>query len=147
MEDLEELKGIKNAKEFVDRTFRSSFKPVAYYDDRLDCIRVIIRDCSISEFRVNEYLTLMQDNHPDKDTNPMDRYVGFTVKGIRDFFLRKLNHQAQSVEIPELLAQILSSLPQHMENFEAKKLIEISVDVSLSILKNNQVNEEVRLAA
>lgn len=147
MEDLEELKGIKNAKEFVDRTFRSSFKPVAYYDDRLDCIRVIIRDCSISEFRVNEYLTLMQDNHPDKDTNPMDRYVGFTVKGIRDFFLRKLNHQAQSVEIPELLAQILSLLPQHMENFEAKKLVEISVDVSLSILKNNQVNEEVRLAA
>jgi len=55
------------------------FKPYAYYDEGLDCVRVTIRDCSTCELRINEWLTVLQDNDLESDPAP----IGFTLKGVR----------------------------------------------------------------
>ena len=59
------------------------FRPMAYYDKHLDCIRVEIRDCSITEHRCGEILTVLEDNHPENDQG---KYVGFTIKGVGHVF-------------------------------------------------------------
>ena len=58
------------------------FKPFAYYDKHLDCIRVQIRDCSVTEERVNRIFTVLKPNHSEVGA----QYVGFNIKGIRHLF-------------------------------------------------------------
>ncbi|WP_223478395.1 hypothetical protein [Oricola indica] len=59
------------------------FRPVAYYDKHMDCLRVFTRDCSVTEKRVDGFITLHKCNHRS-DFDP--EYVGFTLKGIRHLF-------------------------------------------------------------
>lgn len=59
------------------------FQPVAYYDKHMDCLRIFIRDCSVTEKRVDRFLTLHKTNHAGQ-FGP--KYVGFTIKGIRHLF-------------------------------------------------------------
>src|SRR5262245_32036706 len=40
----------------------SAFKPFVIFDERLDCIRVVARDCSVTEIRINTLLTVLEDN-------------------------------------------------------------------------------------
>lgn len=54
------------------------YRPQAIFDEQLDCIRVEWRDCSITEERINRWLTLCYDNYPDGQT----ALVGFNLKGI-----------------------------------------------------------------
>lgn len=61
----------------------SEFKPFAYYDRGLDCVRVIIRDCSFCEVRISEYFTLLEVNQTEDD---QPNFVGFTIKGIGHAF-------------------------------------------------------------
>ena len=56
------------------------FRPLVYYDPRLDCIRVIVRDCSVTESRIDEIFTVLEDNY---HTINQEKYVGFTIKGVR----------------------------------------------------------------
>jgi hypothetical protein len=59
------------------------FRPVAYFDKHMDCIRVLTHDRSVTEHRINEFYTLYETNFP----GPFDpKYVGFTIKGIRSLF-------------------------------------------------------------
>jgi hypothetical protein len=60
----------------------AEFRPCAFFDNRLDCIRVFTRDCSVTEERINERLTVLVDNYPEPGVN---RYVGFSIKGVRHF--------------------------------------------------------------
>ena len=62
----------------------SDFRPCAYFDDRLDCIRVVIKDCSVLETRINPVLTLLEDNYY-AESKGSPRYVGFTIKGASHF--------------------------------------------------------------
>lgn len=41
-----------------------AFKPVAYFDSHADCIRIELRDCSFTEERISQPVTLLEDNHP-----------------------------------------------------------------------------------
>lgn len=59
-----------------------TFRPRAFFDRRLDCIRVIAQDCSILEERVNDKITVLLDNHAGPTDNP---FVGFTIKGAGHF--------------------------------------------------------------
>ena len=59
------------------------FRPCAYFDKHMDCIRVELRDCSVKEVRISEYLTLHLDNRPDEGQS---HYVGITIKGIKHLF-------------------------------------------------------------
>ncbi|HLQ25695.1 MAG TPA: hypothetical protein VK138_07375 [Acidiferrobacterales bacterium] len=146
MENLEakQTKALEDASAFIKSHVVSSFKPVAYYDERLDCVRVITRDCSVTEFRINEYLTIAEDTH---SANLSDRYVGFTVKGIRHF-MRALNKEPKSLELTVLLDQVLAELPAYMPDVSARKLVEFAVNIALWILDKSKIKKvEVKLAA
>lgn len=79
------------------------FKPCAYYDKHLDCIRVQVKDCSFTEFRLNSRFTICQANHVKKV-----EYVGFGIKGIRHFFEKVELPRAK--EGPYILAEIMDAI-------------------------------------
>src|ERR1035438_3063364 len=59
------------------------FRPVAYFDRHMDCIRVELRDCSFTEERLNQHITLLEDNYP---TPPRTPVAGVMIKGIKHLF-------------------------------------------------------------
>jgi hypothetical protein len=87
----------------------TKFKPCAFFDDRLDCIRVITRDCSVLETRINKHMTLLEDNYAESEQK---RYVGFTVKGARHFCKENNIDLSTPVDISRLLDAILANSPE-----------------------------------
>jgi hypothetical protein len=87
----------------------TKFRPCAFFDDRLDCIRVIARDCSVLETRINKHLTLLEDNYAESEQK---RYVGFTVKGARHFCQEHGFDLSTPIDIGRLLDAILASSPE-----------------------------------
>lgn len=83
------------------------FRPCAYYDEPLDCIRVIARDCSVNEWRVSRLLTVLEDNYPDPEAG-REVYVGFTIKGARHFCQQQGIDLSTPVQLSELLDKILA---------------------------------------
>jgi len=61
----------------------SPFKQRAYYDKHLDCIRVVIRECSLCEHRLTAIMTVLEDNYPEPGQQP---FVGFVIKGVEHLF-------------------------------------------------------------
>ena len=57
------------------------FRPFAYYDKHMDCIRVQLVDCSFKEKRLNRFLTVLKANHTADE-----RSVGLNIKGVRFLF-------------------------------------------------------------
>jgi len=87
----------------------TKFRPCAFFDERLDCIRVIARDCSVLETRINKHMTLLEDNYSDSEEK---RYVGFTVKGARHFCQEHHIDLSTPVDISKVLDAILASFPE-----------------------------------
>jgi hypothetical protein len=85
------------------------FRPCAYFDEGLDCIRVIARDCSILETRINPYLTILEDNYEESEEK---RYVGFTVKGARYFCQQHGFDLSAPINISQLLDAMLANFPE-----------------------------------
>jgi hypothetical protein len=77
-----------------------AFRPCAYYDEHLDCIRVQTRDCSFIEIRVNTLFTIYQANHLERV-----EYIGFSIKGIRYAFEK--TELSKEKERPFILAEII----------------------------------------
>ena len=98
----------QRATEFDDLVRRCGaheFEPFAVYEKDLDCIRVIVKDCSVCEFRINELLTVFHDNNPASEPLP----IGFTIKGIR----AKFGHQFDGiVKLTELLDALVKKSPE-----------------------------------
>ena len=57
---------------------QGEFRPCAWFDSPLDCIRIVVRDCSHSEIRINRFLTVLEANYSNEP-----EYIGFTLKGMR----------------------------------------------------------------
>ena len=94
------------------------FRPMAYYDKHLDCIRVEIRDCSITEHRCGEILTVLEDNHPELEDNHPEKdqkkYVGFTIKGVGHVF-EELGLPKEGIHlVVKLLDQIVQKFPDQL---------------------------------
>lgn len=60
---------------------KSEFRPFAYYDKHLDCIRVQVLDCSFKEERKHKIITVLSANHAEQNT-----FAGFNIKGVRFVF-------------------------------------------------------------
>ena len=69
--------------ELPDQIEVAPFVPVAYYDKHLDCLRVMTMDRSVTEERVDGFITLYRCNHRGPFDPP---YVGFTLKGVGHLF-------------------------------------------------------------
>jgi hypothetical protein len=91
------------------------FRPCAFFDDRLDCIRVIAGDCSVLETRVNEVLTVLADNYYSESGRK--KYVGFTVKGARHFCEQHGFSLATPIKVSELLDAIIAAFPEPAVEF------------------------------
>jgi hypothetical protein len=88
------------------------FRPGAFFDDRLDCIRVITKDCSVLETRINTSLTVLEDNYADgSGASP---YVGFTIKGARHFCHENGISLDAPIQMSALLDAILKAFPGPM---------------------------------
>lgn len=94
---------------FLEAHPLKSFSPLAYYDKHLDCIRVEIRDCSVTEIRLDKLFTLLEDNYPEAGQDP---YVGFTIKGVQHLFAQ-LNLPLDGVwKVADLLQEIVTKHPE-----------------------------------
>lgn len=99
--------------ELVRASFAGStreFRPCAFFDARLDCIRVIARDCSVLETRINPTLTVLEDNYYQESGRKP--YVGFTIKGARHFCAEHEFDLNAPINISELLDAILKAFPE-----------------------------------
>jgi len=88
----------------------ATFRPCAFFDDRLDCIRVITKDCSVLEERINDRITILLDLYPP----PAGRKecVGFTLKGAYHLCQQHQWDPSRPVKMSQLLDAILASVPE-----------------------------------
>jgi len=109
-----------------------TFRPCAYFDVRLDCIRVVTRDCSIMETRINEVLTVLEDNYYQESNQR--RYIGFTIKGAAHFCKERGLDISVPIDISELLDAILASFPS--------KMVELAVDgIARPIVEDERIDQ------
>ena len=106
------------------------FRPVAYFDDRLDRIKVLVRDCSMLETRINAFLTIAEDNHPKAGES---KYVGFTLKGIKHLCVTAGFPPTGPVRLTALLDAIVKQSPDFVVelcvNTVAKPIVnELDID-------------------
>jgi hypothetical protein len=106
MERQEEL------TELLTRTFvghTGTFRPCAFFDDRLDCIRVITKDCSVIEERMNDRVTILLDLY---STPGQRKCVGFTLKGAYHLCQQHNWDATRPIQIGQLLNAIITSVPE-----------------------------------
>ncbi len=100
------------------------FKPIAYWQDSLDQLIVIVKDCSFSEHYPARPLPLifLEDNY---STDEADRYAGFIVDGAKDFCGAHRLIREESVCLPELLDTLKAVFPEHAVHVDiARRIIE-----------------------
>lgn len=113
-----------------------SFRPFAYYDERLDCIRVLVRDCSCTESRIDEVFTVLENNYPMTNEN---KYVGFTIKGIRHILNTIGVTPDGYIQLTKLLDHIVQTYPQSTVDL-------VVTTVARPLIERAQI-DEVRIAA
>jgi hypothetical protein len=84
-----------------------TFKPCAYFDKHMDCIRVLIQDVSITEVRLNEFFTVARANRGIRaGTN-----VGFSIKGVAHLFNEMKLPLRGVYEMVSILDNIVKTMP------------------------------------
>jgi hypothetical protein len=83
LEDEEKAVSQDDAINLPDGVKIAEFRPIAYFDRNMDCIRVLTHDCSVTEHRISEFFTVFEPNYRT-DFSP--KYVGFTIKGVKQLF-------------------------------------------------------------
>jgi len=111
------------------------FRPCAYFDERLDCIRVVTRDCSVLETRINPVLTLLEDNYHSESKGK--RYVGFTIKGASHFCHEHGISLAVPVNIGKLLDAIAAQFPD--------TLVQLAVEIAKPIVQEQPEIGQIRI--
>jgi hypothetical protein len=116
------------------------FRPCAYFDEALDCIRVISRDCSVMETRVSPLLTVLEDNYANPSKG-RELYVGFTIKGVRHFCQQHGIDLNVPVKLTELLDKILEESPEPFVRMAVNEVARPLVE------KDKELQEGVTLKA
>jgi hypothetical protein len=92
------------------------FRPYAYFDKHLDCVRVKLLDCSVTEERKNRFVTVLKPNHGAGSGGN----VGFMIKGIA--------HICNEAKIPLgaalTLIQVLDALIRCFPDAASKGVVE-----------------------
>jgi len=129
---------MKNTEEekltsLVRESFRESgaFHPCAVFDEPLDCIRVFTRDCSFTEIRIDDRITVLEDNYC---ASGAEKYVGFTIKGARHFCNEHHFRLSAPVKMADLLNAILEATPDPVVRVVVNGIVRPLVD-------KEQINE------
>ncbi len=100
----------------------TQFQPYAYYDKHMDCIRVKILNCSVTETRMSKMFTLLKSNG---DSALAGSHVGFTIKGVAHLFASL----GLSLNGVHNVANILNEIVKKMPHSVVKKVAEEFVPV------------------
>ena len=120
------------------------FSPVAYYDKHMDCIRVELRDCSVTEVRIDQTLTLLRDNDPSEDQHSL---AGVKIKGIKHLF-KSWGLDLEGVHlVTTIVNRLLADLPVDPENVDLKTKVEEVNFVAAAIELKVDMREEYLEAA
>jgi hypothetical protein len=111
------------------------FHPCAWFEERLDCIRVLVRDCGILESRINERFTVLEDAYYEEDGGK--RYVGFTFKGAKHF----CKQQGWDLDAPIKLADFVDAI---LKNFPGP-LVEWFVDIVAKPILEEEPIEQIEV--
>lgn len=109
MSDAQERIGSILNNQFSGRT--GGFRPCAIFNERLDFIRVLVRDCSVTSTRINELVSVLEDTHYQPG-QASERYIGFTLKGVRRFCRERGIDTDGPVKITKILDAILKAFPE-----------------------------------
>lgn len=108
------------------------FRPFAYFDKQLDCVRVKFCDCSVTDVRMNPYITVLKPN--DGPMRESGRNAGFTIKGMA-YVCNEANIPLKAgLSLVALLDALVKMFPD-----SASKMLR---DEFLSQVKNMEVNFE-----
>ena len=118
------------------------FRPFAYWDKHLDCIRVQIRDCSVTETRVNRIFTVLKANHCDYDLD-----VGFTIKGVRHLFHEMGIPLSGVIRMSDLIHAIVEAFPEQTVKNVTETLSESDAFLDLEVDLNETSQEPEPQAA
>ena len=122
----------------VKDTFASEsgeFRACAIFDEPLDCIRVFARDCSFTEIRIDDRITVLEDNYCPVGGK---KYVGFTIKGARHFCQSLGFRLSAPIQMTDLLNAILDATPD--------PVVRVVVDGIVRPLVEGENIKEVALA-
>lgn len=109
MNEQVDTSALASASAFLSAYAGDKFEPCAYFDKHLDCIRVQVQDCSVTEIRMNRFLTILQATH-----DPDNACVGMTVKGIRHLF-QQLHLPIKGVmKVADLLDALVKAYPDQV---------------------------------
>lgn len=116
-------KNIEEVTAVVRQAFgnRYAFRPCALFDETLDCIRVVAHDCSVTEIRIDERLTVLESNVNGK-------YVGFTIKGAKHFCQSENLPLSGPVKLADLLDKIVRVSPDPIVAMAVKLVARKIVD-------------------
>jgi hypothetical protein len=104
------------------------FSPVAYYDKHMDCIRIELRDCSITERRFDEVITVLYDNYPEPKQH--DR-AGLMIKGIKHLF-KRLDLPVEGIlRVTQILDKLSKEYPELIDTEISRIVAEIELTVNL----------------
>lgn len=106
----------------------AEFKPFAYYDKHLDCIRVQIRDCSVLEERKNRIFTVLRANHAKSGT-----LVGFNIKGVRHLFEQLGLDRQTCYQVADLMNLIVRLYPEESTKRIADEFSDVLTKEGLQI--------------
>jgi hypothetical protein len=109
-----------------------SFRPCAFFDDRLDCIRVITKDCSVLEERINDRVTMLLDLSAPKTRKVC---VGFTLKGAYHLCQQHGWDQTRPIKMSQLLDAIIASVPE--------KAVKVFIELVAKPLVENENIDQV----
>jgi hypothetical protein len=107
MENQDEIMSLEALRQFSEICPIASFRPLAYYDKHLDCIRIQVKDCSFTEVRLNRFFTLWYENHVAKK-----RTVGFTIKGVKHLFVTLGLPKSGPIVVAQIIDGILKLYPE-----------------------------------
>jgi len=106
------------------------FQPSAHYDRHMDCIRIILRDCSMCERRLNGVLTIIEDNYPNSNQSS---FAGLTIKGIKHLFSELGIPVGGVVHLTAVLDEIAKKYPEIIEDNEVKSIRRTIVDLDFNV--------------
>lgn len=104
------------------------FRPIAYYDKHLDCIRVQLKDCSFTEKRLNRYWTVLEENHGESNS-----LAGFNIKGVH-YLAKELGFSTTGVmKLTDLIDKIVKQYPdssaQIIEEYFTYELRQVDLEI------------------
>jgi hypothetical protein len=125
-----------NAINLPDGVKIAEFRPIAYFDKNMDCLRVLTHDCSITEHRISEFFTVFEQNYPTK-FGP--KYVGFTIKGVKQLF----NDAGIPMDRTHKLVDIIDMLVKHRPG----STISVMIDLIFAQVKPGDLSVNLDQAA